>query len=141
MLLCDGRSDKGKIRKKAPVLHPAMTRIKREVRRNPLGCSKDVLENADVPVQINSIPYPEDLCKMWKARGSPSIKAYPQERKRTEWAKNLMQVNFQTVLFIDECRPTLDGPNESRRRWYCNNQEPRWGPRPTGSGISKEVVV
>ena len=30
--LCDGRSDKGKIRQKAPVLHPAKTRIKREGR-------------------------------------------------------------------------------------------------------------
>ena len=78
--LCDGRSDKGKIPKKAPELHRAMSRIKRELRHNPLGCSKDVFENADVPVQINSMPYPEEDCKMWKARGSPSIKGYPQER-------------------------------------------------------------
>ena len=28
--LCDGRSDKGKIRKKTPVLHPAMTKITRK---------------------------------------------------------------------------------------------------------------
>ena len=71
--LCDGRSDKGKIRKKAPELHRAMTRIKRELCRNPLGCSKDVFEYPDFPVQINSTPYPE-------ARGSPSINGYPQER-------------------------------------------------------------
>ena len=47
--LCNGRSDKGKISKKAPVSHRAMSRIKREIRRNPLGTSKDVFENADVP--------------------------------------------------------------------------------------------
>ena len=81
--LCDGRSDKGKIRKNARVLHRAMCMTTREVRRNPLGCSKDVFENADVPAQINSMPYPEDGCKMWKARGSSSNKGYPQER---EWS-------------------------------------------------------
>ena len=81
--LYDGRSDKGKTRKKARVLHRAICRITREVRRDPLGCSEDVFENADVPAQINSMPYPEEGCKMWKARGSPSIKGYPQER---EWS-------------------------------------------------------
>ena len=47
--LCNGRSDKGKIRKKASVSHRAMSRIKKEIRRNPLGTSKEVFENADVP--------------------------------------------------------------------------------------------
>ena len=82
--LCDGRSDKGKMRKKARVLHRAMSTITREVRRNPLGCSIDVFENADIPAQINWMPYPEDVYKMWKGRGSPCIKGYPQER---EWSR------------------------------------------------------
>ena len=34
--LCNGRSDKGEIRKKAPVSYRAMSRIKREIRHNPL---------------------------------------------------------------------------------------------------------
>ena len=42
--LCNGLSDKGKIRKKAPVSHRAMSRIKRELRRNPLGTSKEFLK-------------------------------------------------------------------------------------------------
>ena len=33
---CNGPSDKGKIRKQAPVLHRAMNHILIEVRRNPL---------------------------------------------------------------------------------------------------------
>ena len=37
--LCNGRSDKEEIRKKAPVSHRVMSRIKREIRRNPLGTS------------------------------------------------------------------------------------------------------
>ena len=90
------------MRKKARVLHRAISRITREVRRNPLGCSKDVFENAD-----------------------------SQER---EWSGQKimvdLKVDFQTVLFIDECRPTLDGPDGRRKRWYCKNQGHRWGPRP-----------
>ena len=60
-----------------------MSGIIREVHCNPLGCSKDVFENADVAAQINSMPYPEDGCKMMKARGTPSITGYPLER---EWS-------------------------------------------------------
>ena len=42
-----------------------------------------------------------------------------------DWAKNNMKVNFQSVLFADECRVTLDGPDGWRRGWYCKK-----GPRP-----------
>ena len=36
-----------------------------------------------------------------------------------------MKVNFQTVLFTDECRATLDGPDGWTRGWFCKE-----GPRP-----------
>ena len=51
-----------------------MSRIIRELRRNPLGCSKDVFENADVPVQINSMPYPEEGSKCEKPEDHPPLK-------------------------------------------------------------------
>ncbi|XP_076056525.1 uncharacterized protein LOC143034407 isoform X2 [Oratosquilla oratoria] len=47
--LCNGRSDKGKIHKKALVSRRAMSRIEREVHCNPLETSKKVFENAGVP--------------------------------------------------------------------------------------------
>ena len=40
-----------------------------------------------------------------------------------------MKANFQTVLVTDECRATLNGPNEWRRGWFC-----REGPRPHEGG-------
>ena len=47
------------------------------------------------------------------------------KKKRMERAKNHMKFNFQTVLFTDECRATLDGSDGWRRGWYCKE-----GPRP-----------
>ena len=36
-------------------MHRAMSKIKREVHCNPLGCSKDVFENADVLRTVTSM--------------------------------------------------------------------------------------
>ena len=44
---------------------------------------------------------------------------------RSDKGKNHMKVNFQTVLFISECRSTLDGRDGRRRREYCKDQGPR----------------
>ena len=124
--LCNGRSDKGKIRKKAPVSHRAMSRIKREIRRNPLGTSKEVFENADVPDVPKSTRCRilRNVAKCGKPEVRPPLKDV-HKKKRIEWAKNHMKVNFQTVLFTDECRATLDGPDGWRRGWFCKE-----GPRP-----------
>ena len=46
------------------------------------------------------------------------------KKKRMDWAKNNIKVNFQSVLFNDKCRATLDGPDGWRRGWNCKE-----GPR------------
>lgn len=33
------------------------------------------------------------------------------KQKRLQWTQGYMKTHFQTVLFMDECHPTLDGPN------------------------------
>ena len=86
--LCNGRSDKGKIRKKAPVLHRAMSRIKREIRRNPLGTIKEVFENADVPDVPKSTRCRilRNVAKCGKPEVRPPLKDV-HKKKRVEWAK------------------------------------------------------
>ena len=41
--------------------------------------------------------------------------------KRMTWAKENLKTNFSKVLFTDECRATLDGPDGFSRVWMMNN--------------------
>jgi transposase len=41
-----------------------------------------------------------------------------------KWAENNMKVNFQNVLFTDECRATLYGPDGWSRGWYDAQSPP-----------------
>ena len=59
--------------------------------------------------------------------GMPEVRAPLKgihKKKRMDWAKNNMKVNSQSVLFTDECRATLDGPDRWMRGWYCK-ESPR----------------
>ena len=127
--LCNGRFDKGKIRKKAHVLHRAMRRTRREVCRNPLETSKKVFDNAGVPDMPKSTRCRilRTVAKCGKPEVRPLLKDI-HKKKRTEWARNHMKVNFQTVLFTGECRAT---------RWVGE----RMVYVSTGSGVNQEVVV
>ena len=124
--LCNGRSDKGKIRKEAPVSRRYLNHIKREVYRTALQTSKEVFESAGVPDVPKST-----RCRILRRIGKcgkpvvrPPLKAI-HKKKRMEWAQKYIELNFQTVLFIDECRATLDSPDGWRRGWFCKE-----GPRP-----------
>ena len=115
----------GKIRKQAPVSHRALRQIKKEVRRNPLQTSKEVFERAGVPDVPKSTQ-----CRVLRGIGKcEKPEVYPplkhiHKKKRMDWAKNNIKVNFQSFLLTDECRATLDGPDGWRRGWYCKE-----GPR------------
>ena len=93
--LCNGRSDKGKIRKKAPVLHRAMSRIKKEIRRNPLWTSKGVFENADVPDVTKSTRWRilRNVAKCGIPEVCPPLKDV-HKKKRMEWAKKSHESQF-----------------------------------------------
>ncbi len=126
----DGRSDKGKIRKNAHISQRAISMIKREVRRKPLGKRKDVFENVGVPDVPTStrcrILHVRTVAKCADPEVRPPVKDI-HKQKRMECARNHSKVNFQTVLITDESRATLDKPDGWRKGWYCNEGlRPYW---------------
>jgi transposase len=74
------------------------------------------------------------LGKCGKPEVRPPLKDI-HKKKRLEWAKKYMKLNFEHVLFTDECRATLDGPDGWRRGWYSKDgQRPHRLRRQQGGG-------
>ena len=107
-----------------------MRQIKKEVRRNPLQTSKEVFESTGVPHVPKST-----RCRVLRIGkcGKPEVRPLLKDihkKKRMDWAKNNMKVNFQSVLkvfcsLMSVERPSMDlmdgGEDGTARRrgWYC----------------------
>ncbi|KAK3512212.1 hypothetical protein QTP70_001115 [Hemibagrus guttatus] len=112
------RADKGTMRKvSARQIH----RIKRAAVKMPLQSSKQVFETAGasgVP-RTSRCRILQRLAVMHK----PSIRlplTNGHKQKRLQWAQKYMKTDFQTVLFTDECRANLDGPDGWSGVWLVD---------------------
>ena len=86
--------------------------VKRAASRLPLASSKQIFEDAGVgfvpKTTRNRIL--NKFARVVKPSKTPPLTKRHQER-RVEWAKTYMKTNFDHVIFTDECRATLDGPD------------------------------
>ena len=95
--------------------------VKHEAAKHPLLTSKQLFEKAGV----SEVPR-TSLCRLLQTVAkSVKLNIHPpltsrHKTKRVEWARHYMNVNFLTVLFTDECRATLDGPDGWSRGWLVN---------------------
>ena len=66
---------------------------------------------------------------MHKAVSQPSLSKAHKE-KYLQWAYKYMKTNFQTAVFTDKCRATLDpGPDGCSSGWLVNGHPVSTRPR------------
>ncbi len=111
-------ADKGRMRKVSAI---QICRIMRAAAKMPLQSSKQVFEAAGasgVP-QTSRCRILQKLAVVHKPTVRPPL-TNVHKQKRLQWAHTYMKTNFQTVLFTDECRVTLDGPDGWRSGWLVD---------------------
>ena len=98
--------------------------IKRIVAKKPHLTSKRVFEEAN----LKNVPR-STRCRVLKNMGSVK-KMSPksplnetQRKKRMEWAARYLKTDFSKVIFTDEARATLDGPDGWANGWVLNGQD------------------
>ena len=95
-----------------------VNRIKREIVRRPLATSKDIFSGiglGDIP-RSTRCRVLRQVAKVKKSKKRPPLTQQHRE-KRVEWAKKYMKLDFSKVIFTDECRATLDGPDGWASGW------------------------
>ena len=109
------RSDKGSLRK---VDRHDLTKLKRAMASHPLASSREVFEAAGTPRMCRATR--NRILNLIARRVKPSKQPRITKRHasgRMNWAEKYMKMNFEHVIFTDECRATLDGPDGWSRGW------------------------
>jgi transposase len=135
----------GKITRKTPdrsstrkITARDMRHLKVSMARKHLATSKAIFEDAGVP----SISR-KTRCKTLNKLGSvkkplkqPLLTRMHKE-KRVKWAQDNMKTDFSNVIFTDECRATLDGPDGWAYGWVLHGhpQQTRIRRQQGGGGV------
>ena len=117
------RSDKGTFRK---ISRREISSIKRAVAKKSHSTSFKVFDEAGVPTRSRAgrCRILKSIEKVTKPTVTPPLKAR-HKLTRLQWAKAYMKTNFEHVLFTDESRATLDGPDGWMSGWLLNGTKPQ----------------
>lgn len=115
------RKDKGTIK---CVSKHQLLRLKRQTKEKPYATSKNIFQRADCP-EISR----QTRCRILRkfAVVSKPLKRPPLSKRhrslRVNWAKKYCNCNFDVVIFTDECRVTLDGPDGWASGWTLSGDK------------------
>jgi transposase len=101
-----------------------VTSVKLEMARKPLSSSAEIFEAAgldDVP-KSTRCRILRGIGKVKKVKTRPPINKKHKEQ-RLEWSRKYMKTDFSKVLWTDEMRGTLDGPDGWARGWVQRGTE------------------
>ena len=117
------RSDKGRFRK---ISCREISAVKKTLAKNPHSTSATIFHEAGVPSRSRA-----GRCKILRSIGKvrkPIIKPPLKQRHKLaclDWATSCMKTNFENVLFTEESRATLDGPDGWMSGWLLNGTTPQ----------------
>ena len=124
----EGKSE----RKKRPkgffsgVTERDLRKLKLLISKNPHKSSKWIFEAAGLPNVSKSA-----RCKILNSMGEVKKRLVQspinekQRKKRMDWAIENLKTNFSQVVFTDEARAILDGPDGWDKGWVVDDQEPQ----------------
>lgn len=109
------RKDKGKRK----VISPRdMRKISKEVNKDPNDTSRSIFIKAGVAAMSRKTRCSilNEIARNVKPISKPPLNQ-TNMKKRIAWAQKYMKTDFQQVLFTDESRATLDGPDGWAKVW------------------------
>ena len=93
----------------------------------PHSTSRAIFEQAglsNVPKSTRN-GYLREIGEVRKMKNTP-ILTQKHKENRDESAKKYVKQDFTNVIWTDECRATLDGPDGWARGWLLSGQKPQY---------------
>lgn len=100
-----------------------VTLLKKASAKFPFATSLNLFNEAQVncPSRATRCRVLSSFANVRTAKKIPPL-SEANVKKRLEWAKKYMKIDFKNVIFSDECRASLDGPDGFGRGWLQNGK-------------------
>lgn len=100
-----------------------MNALKRQMCKMPLATSASIFKAAGVAPKSRATRFRvlTMIGSVKKAQRRPPLNG-KHKAKRMAWARKYLKLDFKRVLWTDEMRCTLDGPDGWSRGWICNER-------------------
>ena len=110
-------------RSKPKALSPRdLRKVTNTLRKMPHASSRGIFQEAGLP-KIPKTTRNEPLNKIGsvKKKVSAPVLTKAHKEKRIQWAKKYLKQGFSKVIWTDECRATLDGPDGWAKGWLISD--------------------